>query len=66
MAIVKNPSESHYLSRKKSPVIYRGGSSGLLYGRNCRKPANYRYDKQQAHRKLFGTAKILWDSLSPP
>lgn len=64
MAIVANPVDTFYLSRKSTPVIQRGKFSPLLSARTNRSPVNYRYTKQMAHRKFFNQVKILWDNLS--
>lgn len=64
MAIVANPVDTFYLSRKSTPVIQRGRFSPLLSARSYRSPVNYRYEKQMAHRKHFNTVKILWDNLA--
>lgn len=64
MAIVKNPVDTYYLSRKSNPVIQRVRTPGLLAARSIRKPVNYRHSKQQAQRTFVNQVKILWDNLT--
>jgi len=63
MAIIIDPVDTFYLSRKETPVIQRGRLSPNLSARTNRLPVNNRHKKQQAHRKIFNEIKILWENL---
>ena len=64
MAILIDPADPFYLSRKETPVIQRGRISPNLCARTNRSPVNYRHAKQQLHRLIFNQIKILWQDLS--
>jgi hypothetical protein len=63
MAIVIDPVDTFYLSRKETPVIQRGKFSPLLAARSNRSPVNNRHTNQMAHRKIFNEIKILWQDM---
>lgn len=66
MAILADPVDTFYLSRKSTPVISRTGNAGVFSARTCTNPTNKRYQKMMDHRQILNTVKILWDSLSTP